>query len=104
MRFLEKRRYGFRVLSSVAVALLMLGVFASHPGSAEGERRTKHSSSRKASQNVACDEARESASKLAELDCMTSGGVIFKPEVSKCDCQPMGGKWLCSVAVTYECD
>jgi len=88
----------------LAATVLVLGVFSAPSRSAEAKMRTKHSSSRQASEKAACDEARESALKLAELDCMTTGGAITKKKVAQCHCDPMGGKWLCSSSVSYECD
>lgn len=104
MRYLKNSHRSFRVLSLLAATVLVVGVFSAPSRSAEGAKRTKHSSSRQTTQKAACEEARESALKLAELDCMTTAGVITKKEVSGCDCNPMGGKWLCSATVTYQCD
>ena len=104
MKKFQTTKRSSRTSSAIAVTLLVaLGMVPSHVGSAEGETRTKHASNRNDSNALACAEARESALKLAKLDCMTSGGVFDKPEFSKCECNPMGGKPLCSVSVTYQC-
>jgi hypothetical protein len=104
MRYLKNSHRSLRVLLTLVAALLLVGAFSAQPGSAAGEKRTKESSSRHTSEQVACNDARESAKKLAELDCMTGAGVLTKESIGNCNCQPMGGKWLCSASVTYECE
>ena len=95
----------FRSHTTLVVTLIaVLGIFSSYPGSAEGEMRSKQASSRKDNDKLACEDARESALKLAKLDCMTGAGVLDKAKFSKCECNPMGGKSLCAVTVTYKCD
>jgi len=77
MRYRERRKSRFRVLSFVMGILVALLVrVSSYAGFAEGEMRTKHGSSRQNNDALACDDARESALKLARLDCLTSGGAI----------------------------
>lgn len=104
MRHFEKRHKIFHAISSVSAALAVVGMLSSSPALAEGETKTKQGSSRQSTQKLACDRAQESALKLADLDCDTSGGIMTSPKISNCDCEPMGGKWLCSVKVTYLCD
>ena len=105
MRWLTNGRRSFHLLSSAIVALVvLLGALSSYADSAEEEKRTKQSTSRQNTRTLACDNARNSAMKRAELDCLTSGGQIDSPEFSSCECNPMGGKPLCSVTVTYECN
>ena len=82
----------------------LLGALSSYADSTEDGRRIKRSSSRQNTGTLACDNARKSALNRAKLDCRTSGGLIDSPEFSKCECNPMGGKALCSVTVTYACN
>ncbi len=105
MRFLTKGKRSFCLLSSAIVTLVvLLGALSSYADSVEEEKRTKQSSSRQNTRTLSCDKAHNSAMKLAKLDCLTSGGLIDSPEFSDCKCNPMGGKPLCSVTVTYECN
>ena len=104
MRCLTKGRRSFYLLSSVIVTLVLpLGALSSHADSADDGKRTKRVSSRQNTSTLACDKARKSATNRATLDCRTSGGLIESPEFSKCTCNPMGAKALCSVTITYEC-
>jgi hypothetical protein len=84
--------------------MALLGTLSSYADSAEEEKRTKQGSSRKNTEALACDNARKSAMNRAKLDCLTSGGIIGSAEFSGCKCNRMGGKPLCSVTVTYECN
>ena len=105
MRSLTKGRRSFHLLSSAIVTLVvLLGALSSYADSAEEEKRTKRGSSRQNTEALACDNARNSAMNRAKLDCLTSGGLIDSPEFSNCKCNRMGGKPLCSVTVTYECN
>ncbi len=105
MRCLTKGRRSFYLLSSAIVTLVvLLGALSSYADSAEEEKRTKRGSSRQNTETLACDNARNSAMTRAKLDCLTTGGVIGSPEFSNCKCNRMGGKPLCSVNVTYECN
>ena len=105
MRCLTNGRRSFHLLSSAIVTLVvLLGALSSYADSAEEEKRTKQSSSRQNTETLACDNARNSAMKRAKLDCLTGGGLIHSPEFSNCICNPMSGKPLCSVTVTYECN
>lgn len=104
MRRFEKGNKICRAISSISAALAVVGILYSSSALAEGETKTKLGSSRQSTQKLACDRAQESALKLADLDCNTGGGIMTSPKVSNCDCEPMGGKWLCSVKVTYRCD
>jgi len=104
MGCLTKGRRSFYLLSSVIVTLaLPLGALSSYADSADDGKRTKRVSSRQNTSTLACDTARKSAMSRAKLDCLTSGGLIESPEFSKCACNPMGAKALCSVTITYEC-
>ena len=104
MRCLTEGRRSFHLLSSAIVTLVMLLVaLSSYADSAEEEKRTKQGSSRKNTEALACEHARNSAMKRAKLDCSTSGALIGTAEFSNCKCNRMGGKPLCSVNVTYEC-
>lgn len=104
MRCFEKGNEICRAVSSISAALIVVGMLSSSAALAEGETKTKKSSSRQSTQKLACDRAQESALKLADLDCGTGGGIMTSPKMSDCNCEPMGGKWLCSVKVTYRCD
>jgi len=104
MRCFEKSNKICHAISIVSAALAVVGMLSSSSALAEGETKTKHGSSRQSTQKLACDHAHESALKLADLDCNTAGGILASPKISDCDCEPMGGKWLCSVKVTYRCD
>lgn len=104
MRRFEKGNKICHAISSVGAALAVVGILFSSSALAEGTTRTKQGSSRQSTEKLACERAHESALKLADLDCNTSGGIMASPEISDCDCEPMGGKWLCSVKVTYRCD
>ena len=105
MRCLTKGRGSFCLLSSAIVTLVvLLGVVSSYADSAEEEKRTKQGSSRQNTEALACDNARNSAMNRAKLDCRASGGLIDSPEFSNCKCNRKGGKPLCSVTVTYECN
>ncbi len=84
--------------------VVLLGALSSFADSAEEEKRTKRGSSRQNTETLACDKARNSAMNRAKLDCLTSGGLIDSPEFSNCKCNRMGGKPLCSVNLTYECN
>ncbi len=90
-------------LVAFAGVTCLLGTPSSHADSVEEEKRTKCGSSRQNTSSLACEKARVSALNRAKLDCLTSGGVIGATELSGCECNPMGGKALCSVTVTYEC-
>ena len=105
MRCLTKGRRSFYLLSSAIVTLMvLLGTLSSYADSAEEEKRTKQGSSRQNTSTLACDKARNSAMNRAKLDCSTSGGILNSPEFSGCKCNRMGGKPLCSVTLTYECN
>jgi hypothetical protein len=105
MRCLRKERRSFYLLSSAIVTLLvLLGALSSYADSTEEEKRTKRGSSRQNTEALACDNARNSAMNRAKLDCLASGGLIGSPEFSNCKCNRMGGKPLCAVNVTYECN
>jgi hypothetical protein len=84
--------------------MVLLGTLSSYADSAEEEKRTKQGSSRQNTEALACDKARNSAMNRAKLDCLTSGGLLNSPEFSGCKCNRMGGKPLCSVTLTYECN
>ena len=104
-RCLAKGRRSFQLLSSAIVTLVVLLVaLSSYADSAGEDKRTKSGSSRQNTEALACDNARKSAMNRAKLDCSTSGGVISSAEFSGCKCNRMGGKPLCSVTVTYECN
>ena len=105
MRSITTERRNSRLFSSAIVTLVMLlGALSSYADSPENEQRTKQGSSRKSSEADACNSARKSAMNRAKLDCGTSGGVLGSAEFSKCKCNRMGGKPLCSVDVTYGCN
>jgi hypothetical protein len=102
-RFDSEAPFGPPRFSCAELSSCPPGVLPPRADSAAKERRTKKGSSRQSTSAIACDHARDSAMKLAKLDCSTSAGVIDSPEFSDCDCNPMGAKALCSVRITYEC-
>ena len=105
MRCLTKGRRNLYLLASAIVTLALLpGALSSYADSPEEEKRTKQGSSRQSTDTLSCDKARISAMNRAKLDCLASGGVLDSPEFSDCKCNRMGGKPLCSVNVTYECN
>ena len=105
MRCITKERRSFYpLLTAIATLMLLLGPFPSYADSAEEEMRTKQGSSRKTTDALACDSARNSAMNRAKLDCGTSGGIMSSAKFAGCKCNRMGGKPLCSVTITYECN
>jgi hypothetical protein len=105
MGYLTKGKKSLDLLSSAIVTLvLLLGAPSSFADSVEEEKKIKKGSSRQNTEALACDKARQSATKRAKLDCRTNGGLIGSPEFSNCKCNRMGGKPLCSVSVSYQCD
>ena len=103
MRFIKKgRRYVFQI-SSVVMLIMLLGTFSSATVFAEETMRVKKASSMNRSADLACNKARKSAKNRAELDCVTSGGIIDSQKFFACKCNHMGEKSMCSVTVTYEC-